>query len=262
LLRACPKAWLTRSRPFLNLLRVGADLVAGGVGQIRVEPANQGLTHVGVQLGFEQCAMRIGAGQNPFLEHAFFQQVLQRFRDMFEMLTSLVFHAALGVASVIAGISVTAAFARQRLEQVFAFRQFAEAKIEDAGPVPVDEHNAQQRRGTQQMGNRFEMKMAVDEELRTGEAGGQIILPPEVLGGASKHSFAVSSIAAQFAREAQDAVHIGAGGVFLLLIFHGAESFAHQVLDQNRVFLMRLVARRGWLEIKTDSTTFFILKFS
>ena len=138
---------------------------------------------------------------------------------MLEMLAGLVFHAALGMASVVAGIAVTAAFARQRLEQVFALGQLAEAKIEDAGAVPVDQHDAQQRRGAEQMSNRFEMKMAIHEELRTRKAGGQIVFAPEVLRGAGEHGLAVGAVAAQFGRQAQDAIQIGAGAVFLCLYF-------------------------------------------
>ncbi len=129
---------------------------------------------------------------------------------MLEMLAGLVFHAALGVASVIAGISVTAALAGQGVEQIFALGQFAEAKIEDAGAVPVDQHNAQQRGRAQKVGNRFEMKMAVQEKLRTRKAGGQIIFAPEAVSGAGEHGLAVSPVAAQFGRQAQDAIQVGA----------------------------------------------------
>ena len=241
---------------------MGANFVAGHVGQIRVEAADQRLTHIGMQLGFEQGAVGIRAGENPFLEHTFFQQLLHSLGHVLEVLASLVFDAALGMTSVIAGISIAPALARKRMEQVFALGQFAQAKIEDAGPVPVDQHHAQQRGCAQQVRDRLEMEMAVDEKLRSRQVGGQIVFPPDVLRGTGKHSLAMGSIAAQLARQAQDAVHIGAGAIFLALAFQAAQGFARQVFDQNHVFLVRLVARRGGLEIKTDGTRICILKFS
>ena len=204
--------------PILNLLRVGANLVAGHVAQIRVEAADQGLADIGMQLGFEQGAVGIVAGENPFLEHALFQQLLHRLGDVLEVLASFVFNPALGVASVIAGVAIAAAAARQRMEQVVALGQLAQAKIEDAGAMPVDQHHTQQRRRAQQVGQGLEVEMAVDEKLRAGKAGGQLIFAPDVLSGAGEDSFAVRAIAAQFARQAHDALDVGAGAVFLALV--------------------------------------------
>ena len=73
------------------------------------------------------------------------------------------------------------------------------------------------------------------------------------------------SVAAQFAGQAQDAIEIGAGRLSLSLALgafalQAAQGFARQILDENRVFLVRLVAGRRRLEIKTDGARFFILK--
>ena len=53
--------------------------------------------------------MSILAGENPFLEHAFLQELFHRIGNILEMLAGFVVDAALGVTSVIAGIAVAAA---------------------------------------------------------------------------------------------------------------------------------------------------------
>src|ERR1700722_469202 len=109
------------------------------------------------------------------------------------------------------------------------------------------------------MSQRFEMEVAIDEELRSRETRRQIVLTPEVLCGRGKHGFGVSAVAPQFAQELQDTVQVGASMVLLFfrhraLALQAAEGFAHQVLDQNSVFLVCLVARCTGLKIKTNGT--------
>src|SRR5580765_7531301 len=118
-----------------------------------------------MQLRLQLGTVGVLASKNPFFEDTFFQQVLQRGCDIFEMLPSFVFDPSLGMASVISGESITSSPAGQRMEQVFPLSQFAQAQIEDARPVAVDEHDAQQRGSTQKVGNRPKMKMAIDEKL-------------------------------------------------------------------------------------------------
>src|SRR5206468_7045505 len=108
-----------------------------------MKTADERLADIRMQLRLKQREMRILAGENPFLEYMAFQQVLQRRGHVLEVLADLVFNPALGVTAVIAGITVTAAPARQWVEQVFALGQLAEAKVKDAGPVPVNQHDAQ-----------------------------------------------------------------------------------------------------------------------
>src|SRR5580658_2535572 len=182
------------------------------------------------------------------------------------MLADFIVDTALGMAAVVSGITVTAAFAREWLKQTFAFDQFSQAKIEHASPVPVDQYDAQAWECAQQMGQRLQMKMPVDDQLRARQLRGQIIFPPEVLPGTGEHSLGVGAIAAEFARQLHDAFNIGACAVFFLLLLIAllalklAQGFARQILDQNRVFFVRLIARGCRLKIKTYSTGLRILK--
>ena len=88
------------------------------------------------------------------------------------------------------------------------------------------------------------MKTAIDKKLCARQAGGQVILTPDVFCGAREHSFGVGSVAAQFPRQAQDSIHIGTGAIFPGLVFQTAQGFARQILNENYVFFMSFVARR------------------
>lgn len=153
-----------------------------------------------MQLRFQQRTVNVLASQDPFIEDAVFERFLQYLGDSFEMLANFIVDAALRVAAVVSGIAVTAALARERLKQTFAFGQFPQAKIEHASPVPVDQYDAEAWGRTQQMGQRLQMKMPVDHQFGARQLRGQIIFPPEILPGASEHGLRVGAIAAQFVR--------------------------------------------------------------
>src|SRR5580704_14629249 len=112
--------------------------------------------------------------------------------------------------------------------------------------MPIDEHYAQQRGCAQKMCKGLQMELTVYKQLRSRQSRRQIILAPDVSGGAGEYGFPMGSVAAQFPRKAQDTIHVLAG----------------EVLDKDHIFFMRLVARRRWLEIKTKGTGLRILKFS
>src|SRR5215469_4626841 len=129
-----------------NLLRVGVEFVAGHMRKIRMKAANQSLADVGMKLRFEQRKMCILAGKNPLFEDAFLQHFFDGLGHVLEVLTSFVLNAALGVAAIVAGISVAAAAARERMEEVVTLGQFSKAQIENAGSVAVNQNDAKQRR--------------------------------------------------------------------------------------------------------------------
>ena len=54
---------------------MATDFVTSSVGKIGVEAADQSLADIGMELRFKEGAVCILAGENPFLEDAFFQQV-------------------------------------------------------------------------------------------------------------------------------------------------------------------------------------------
>ena len=104
---------------------------------IRVETTDQRLTYVRVQLRLEQWEVSVLAGENPFLEHGFFQQRFQSFSHILEVLANFVLHAALGVASVISSETIASATTRQRMEQIFTLGQLTQAQVENASPVTI-----------------------------------------------------------------------------------------------------------------------------
>src|SRR5579872_6033370 len=196
-----------------------ANLVAGDVRNVRLKSAQQDLTNVVVQLWFELRPMNVLTTENPFLEDSFFQRLFQDFGNCLEVLASLVVDAALGVASVVPGITIAAPLAGQRLEQSFALGQLSEAKFEEASAVTIDQNDTQPWEGSKQVSQGLQMKVRVHKKLCAGEVGGQIVLLPNVLGRAGEDGLGVCAIAAQFAGQALNAVKIGAHAFFLRLGF-------------------------------------------
>src|SRR5580692_1143348 len=104
-----------------------------------------------MQLRLEQGAVRVLAGENPFLEYAFFEQIFHGLANILEVLASFVFHAAVGVTCGIASEAAAAATEGRRRDHILAFAKLSEAKLEDPGAVPVDEHDAEERESAQQV---------------------------------------------------------------------------------------------------------------
>jgi hypothetical protein len=128
-----------------NLLRVAADFVSRYARQISMEPPDQRLSYIRMELRLEQWAVGVLAGKNPILENTFIHQIFQVVGNMLEMLADFIFDAALGVAALVSGEPVAAPSAGQRMEEVLAFGEFAKAKIEDAGAMSVQKNNGQKR---------------------------------------------------------------------------------------------------------------------
>src|SRR5437660_12710087 len=105
------------------------------------------------------------------------------------------------------------------------------------------------------------MEMPVRKKLRALQVGGKIILTPNVPRSAGEHGLGLSSMAARFARQSQDALQIGVGAVLPAFALQGALDFPRQVFDENCIFLMRLVAGCRSLKIKSECAGFFIPKF-
>ena len=128
-----------------NLLRVAAHFVSRHARQIGMEPPDQRLTYIRMELRLEQGAVRVLAGEDPILENALLHQLFQVVGNVLEVLADFIFDAALGVASLVSSEPITASPAGQRMEEVLAFREFAKAKIEDAGTMSVQKNDGQKR---------------------------------------------------------------------------------------------------------------------
>src|SRR3984885_5850353 len=205
------------------------------------------------------------AAQNPLFKHAFFQGVLKEVGDKLEMLAGFIGDAALGMASVVTGETITAATAGEWMKESLQFVKFAETQLKQASPVTIDQDHAQAGRRSQQVGQRLQMEMPIHEQLRAAELRGQVILAPKALRGAGEDRLGMHTVAAQILREAYDALDICAGRLapvffpaFVLtsaleaLAFQLAQRFPCQVFGQDRFFLVRLVAWRGRLKVKAE----------
>src|SRR4029077_20752807 len=128
-----------------NLLRVAADLVSRHARQIGMEPPDQRLTYIRMELRLEQWAMRVLAGKDPILENTSIHQLFQVFGNVLEMLAHFIFDPALSMPALISGETIAASSAWQRMEEVLAFGKLAKAKIEDAGAMSVQKNNGQKR---------------------------------------------------------------------------------------------------------------------
>ena len=65
------------------------------------------------------------AAQNPLIKHALFQGVLKEIGDKLVMLACFIGHAALGMASVVTGETITAATAGEWVKESLQFVKFA-----------------------------------------------------------------------------------------------------------------------------------------
>ena len=77
--------------------------------------------------------------------------------------------------------------------------------------MAIEQHNPQTGECSQQAGDRFEMKMAIHEELRVAELRRQILLAPKALSGAGKHRLAMRAVSAQVLRQTDNPINICAG---------------------------------------------------
>ena len=128
-----------------NLLRVAADFVSRCARQIGMEPPDQRLTYIRMELRLEQRAVGVLAGQNPILENTLLHQLFQVFGDVLEMLAHFIFDTALSMAALVSAETIASSPAGQRMEEVLAFGKLAKPKIEDAGAMSVQKNNGEKR---------------------------------------------------------------------------------------------------------------------
>ena len=133
------------------------------------------------------------------------------------------------------------------MKQIVEFRQFAEAKIEDASAMAVDQNLPQQWRSSGEGGQEKAVKVAVDEELRASQRRGQFVFVPDIPVCAGKHGLGMRAVAAQFLT-GERARSISARAHSLCLCFSKARiSSTRQIFDEDCVFFVRFITRRGWL---------------
>ncbi len=169
------------------------------------------------------------------------------------MVEGIVGDAALGVACIVAAEAVATAAAGQGMEEIHTFGEFAQAQIEQASAMAIDEDDAEAGKCSQQLGEGLEVEMPIDDELGGAQLRRQIVLTPETLRRAGEYrlgarAVASHAVAAQIMRQAHDAVKIGAGRLNLIFTrafsFQLAQSFPRQIFGKDRFFLVSFVAGR------------------
>src|ERR1700683_4257431 len=114
-----------------------------------------------MQLGFELRPVNVLAAENPLVEHVFFQCIFDELGDELEMVEGIVGDAALGVASIVASEAVAAAAAGQGMEEIHALTEFAEAQIEQARAMTIEEDDAEAGKCPEQLGEGLQVEMAI-----------------------------------------------------------------------------------------------------
>ena len=101
------------------------------------------------------------------------------------------------------------------MKEVLTLAQLAQTQIEEPGSMAVDQHDAETGKRSQQLGERFQMEMAVHGELRAAELRGQIVFAPDNLARSRRippwRGHRVARRYLQIMRQTHDAVEIGAG---------------------------------------------------
>src|SRR5579872_3332933 len=170
------------------------------------------------------------------------------------MVQGFVVDAALGMAAVVSGKAVAASMSNwRRAEHAFPLFEFIQTEIEEAGLLAIHERDRKTRMRPEKQGQRFQMELAVDEQLRSRQLRRQIELAPEIAAAASKHCAGAGLIAVQILRELEDAMQIGAGAAVLAALLCLAQRCANQIFGENGLFAMRFVLRSARFEIETES---------
>jgi len=148
------------------------------------------------------------------------------------------------------------------MKEALALGEFAEAQIEQAGAMAIDQYDAEAGKGSQQMSEGLEMKVTIDKKLGTAELRRQIILAPEILRRASEDRLGMCAIASQVLGQAENPVEIGARGFTLAITLQGAQSFTREVFGDDRFLFVSFVAGRRGLKVETESAGALIFKLS
>ncbi len=103
-------------------------------------------------MSFELRPVNILAADDPLLEHVFFQRVFDELGDELEMMEGVVGDAALGVAGIVGSEASAAAAAGKGMNEIHALAEFAEAEIEQARAMAVEQYDAEAGKCSEQLG--------------------------------------------------------------------------------------------------------------
>jgi len=122
-----------------------------------------------MQMGFELGPVGILTTDDEPLPDPSLEFGPQAFGNCLEVLQSFLGDATFGVAGFVAVIAVAGSTAREHVDNGSAFAQVVQAQIEEAGALAVDHGNAEGGLSTQQSGQRFQLKMRLEINVRASE---------------------------------------------------------------------------------------------
>jgi hypothetical protein len=138
--------------------------------------------------------------QNPVFKQSFLQGILNEVGNKLEMVARLIGHPAFRMASIVTAEAIATAAPRERMKKSFAFIKFAQTQIEQAGAMAIHQHHAQDGKRSQQVCQRFQAKMPVNQKLGAVQLCRQIIGSPKTLRGAGEDCLGVRTVAPKIVR--------------------------------------------------------------
>ena len=131
------------------------------------------------------------------------------------------------------------------------FAQDVQAKIEEAGTLAIDHGNAERRLGSQQGGQRFQLKLRLEINLSAAEMRRQFVLLPEILSGAAEDCPS-PGIPAQVGGQIENAIQVGVKRSILAGGCRTFQSLLNDILGDDRLAAMGTILRRIGLKVKTQ----------
>ena len=129
--------------------------------------------------------------------------------------------------------------------------QVVQAKIEEAGALAVDHGHRERGLGSQQSGQRFQLKTRLEINLSASELRGKFVLPPEILSRTGKDR-SPPGIAAQVRGQIEDAIEVGVRRSVLTACGSTFQSLLDDIFGDDRLAAMGTILGRIGLKVKTQ----------
>ena len=167
----------------------------------------------------------------------------------------------LGMAAVVARVSIAASVSRERGSYRILLANFVEVNFQEPGRLTVNQRNPHPGVLGKNWRKRLQMKSAIHEQLGWRRRRWQIELAPQLPTGAGEYRLGAGLIAVQTFREMKNLFKIGNGIAVPAIELQLLNRFADQVLCENSFLAVRFILRRAGLKIKADSKFIRTLAF-
>src|SRR6202790_515117 len=158
------------------------------------------------------------------------------------------------MARFLAVVAVTRSAAREHVDNDSVFAQHAEAKNEETGALAIKHHHAERRLGSEQGGQRLQLKLRLEINLRASKMRRQFVLLPEILSGAGEDCPS-PGIPAQTCRQVEDAIEVGVKRSVLAAGGSAFQGLLNDIFGDDCLAAMGTILRRIGLKVKTQGTS-------